>query len=219
MTATKLLVKSSAMRPRSPGLARYAIIGPGMVRMSGRPEAEKPERSRITIGLDDLGQDVVTIPPVDIGLFGLPGVIFLMFWLCGWAGGVAWAFWVLAYHSASAVVYLFMLVWLGIWLPFGYFAYRALVGAVHGMFGTEQIVFDSTYVVHTRRLFGSTRRRRYPIRRIARFEWQSHNRRLLTGAGCSMLMGERRIPVAYGVGGSEAAWLLGQLNDMLGRKR
>jgi hypothetical protein len=190
-----------------------------MVRMSAMPGVDKPARSRITVKLDDFGQDVVTIPPADIGLFGLPAVIFLMFWLCGWAGGVAWAFWVVGYHSLPAVGYLFMLVWLGIWLPAGYFAYRALVGTVHAMLGTEQIAFDASYVLHTRKLFGSARTRRYPIRRIARFEQQSHNRRVLTRAGCSMLMGERRVPVAYGITTDEATWLLGQLNDLLGRKR
>jgi hypothetical protein len=189
--------------------------------MEQRPD--KPFDSKITIGLGDRGEDVVTIPPAGVTLSRLGPALFLLFWLGGWAVGVYWAADAARLHSTPWSGRAFIMAWLGAWLVGGIFVWASLFSMLVAMVGIERVAFDFDGLVHTRSALGFSRTRTYPIRQVSTFQYRSSPYGSFGGfpgtGGLTMRFGKRRIPVGHGVTDIEAEWLVGELNALLQRRK
>ena len=185
---------------------------------------QKPYDSKITIGLGDRAEDVVTIPPMGIFQPALVPSLFFIVWLGGWAVGVVFASWSLVNPSTPLEARIFLLFWLAFWMLGGIVAIKTLFSMLVGMLGYEKISFGFDNITHRRGVFGYTKTWSYPTEKIIKFERTPHSAgeyagQALASAGCLMHFGKRTIPVGLGVKGAEADWLAAELNRLLERYR
>jgi hypothetical protein len=188
--------------------------------MPGLPD--KPFDSKISVDVDMHGDDVVTVPPAGVRLSLLGPALFIMFWLGGWAVGLFFAVREVSRASTPLSARIFLLAWLGGWTLGGLFAWGMLVSMLVAMLGIERLTVGYDAIVHSRRAFGFTRTRSYPIQQVSGFECRSGEaspRSLSSTARCVMMVGKHRIPVGHGVTDVEAEWLAGALNSLLQRRR
>jgi hypothetical protein len=186
-------------------------------------EVDKPRGSKITITVGDRGEDVVTIPPGGMSLPRLAPTLHYLFWLSVSGLLVLTVTFRLAHAAGEPVpAQAWLLLILGWWCWVAAALLVSVVWMLTMMFGAERLVFAGDELVQTVTLFGLGRTRRYPLKQVSRFEsvpaWGFFRLWAILNE-CVMVLGRRRIAVAYRVTGEEAEWLAQQLNRLLERRR
>jgi len=187
--------------------------------MSSALEYEDPRASRITVIKGASSTDIVVPPRRSVF-----AILFLCFWLVGWAVGLFnVAPTLLEPGSADRSAQLFTLAWLAMWLLGGF---SAIGGVLWMVFGKEKITVTQLALTHNHELFIRLRERKYRSGDIENLRWiESHpseNNALAHLRGTTRVefdYGPKSVKVAFGTDAGEGRAIIDAVKARISRGR
>lgn len=187
--------------------------------MSSALEYEDPRASRITVIKGASSTDIVVPPRRSVF-----AILFLCFWLVGWAVGLFnVAPTLLEPGSADRSAQLFTLAWLIMWLLGGF---SAIGGVLWMVFGKEKITVTQLALTHNHELFIRFRERKYRSGDIENLRWiESHpseNNALAHFRGTTRVefdYGPKSVKVAFGTDAGEGRAIIDAVKARISRGR